>query len=178
MGLALLRSVENVVRLGHVTAARRRWLDLEQGSVTVAEDALVVHCAGDGLKTPPVTPIWGADQITLQPIATGFPCYGAALAGFVEASDRSDADKNRLCPPSSYGNSRAEWALGSLRGGHNTASFRSEVDIRDWVDRCHLNASRIPPGEHPPALDAVLLRLLEHQPSGMEGLARLSAQQG
>ena len=176
--LALLRSVEDVVRLGHVTAVRRGRLDLEQGSVTVADDALVVHCAGDGLKTPTVTPIWGADRITLQPIATGFPCYGAALAGFVEASDRGDDDKNRLCPPSSYGNSRAEWALGSLRGGRNTASFRSEPDIRDWVDRCHLNPSRIPPGDHPPELDAVLLRLLEHQPPGMEGLARLSAQQG
>ena len=104
--------------------------------------------------------------------------FGAALAGFVEASGRDDEDKNRLCPPSSYGNSRAEWALGSLRGGRNTASFRTEADIRDWVDRCHLNPGRIPPGDHSPELDAVLLRLAEHQMPGMEGLARLSAQQG
>ena len=49
--LPLLRSVENVVRLGHVTGVRRGRLDLEQGSVTVADDALVVHCAGDGLDS-------------------------------------------------------------------------------------------------------------------------------
>ncbi len=174
--LALLRSVEDVVRLGHLTAVHRGRLELEQGSVTVADDALVVHCAGDGLKNPPLVPIWGEKAITLQPIPTGFPCYGAALAGYVEATDRDEQTKNRLCPPSSYGNSRAQWALGSLRGGRNTALFRSEPDIRDWADGCHLNPARIPPGSSSPELDAVLMRLFEHTEPGLEGLARLAAE--
>ena len=56
--LDLLRSVEHVVRLGRVRTARRGRIDLDEGSVTVADDALVVHCAADGLKQRPRLPIW------------------------------------------------------------------------------------------------------------------------
>jgi len=44
-------------------------------------------------------PIWGSEAITLQPIRAGFPCFGAALAGYVEATRDDDHEKNRLCPP-------------------------------------------------------------------------------
>ena len=100
-----LRSIEHVVRRGHIRVARRGRLDLEEGSVSLADDALVVNCAADGLKNPPLVPIWGSEMITLQPVRAGFPCFGAALAGYVEATRVDDAEKNRLCPPSSYGNS-------------------------------------------------------------------------
>ena len=84
--LDLLRSIENVVRLGHILRCRRGRLDLEEGSVALADDALVVNCAADGLKNPPLVPIWRPEVITLQPVRAGFPCFGAALAGYVEAT--------------------------------------------------------------------------------------------
>ena len=52
----------------------------------IADDALVVNCAADGLKMPPLVPIWAPEAITLQPVRAGFPCFGAALAGYVEAT--------------------------------------------------------------------------------------------
>lgn len=48
-----LRTLENVVRRGHVKAVDRGRLTFADGSVAVAADALVVHCAADGLKYPP-----------------------------------------------------------------------------------------------------------------------------
>src|SRR5690349_11958816 len=65
--LGLLRSIDNVVRRGHLVTARRGRLDFADGSVAVADDALVVNCAADGLKMPPLVPIWGPEAITLQP---------------------------------------------------------------------------------------------------------------
>src|SRR6185312_13786703 len=106
----LLRGIENVVRLGHIVTARRGRIDLTHGSIEIADDALVVNCAADGLKNRPRVPIWGPDAITVQPIRAGFPCFGAALAGYVEATRELDDDKNRLCPPSSFGNSLTQWA--------------------------------------------------------------------
>ena len=103
--LDLLRSIENVVRLGHVRSVTRGRIDLEEGSVSVADDALVVNCAADGLKNRPVLPIWQPDAITLQPVRAGFPCFGAAITGYVEATRSDDDAKNALCRPSSYGNS-------------------------------------------------------------------------
>lgn len=91
-----LRTVQQVVRLGHVRRVEPGRITLDEGSVGVAKDAAVVHCAASGLKYPPSVPIWRPSAITLQPIRSGFPCFGAAFAGYVEATRDDDAEKNRL----------------------------------------------------------------------------------
>jgi hypothetical protein len=175
--LDLLRSIENVVRLGHVDTVRRGRIDLTQGSISVADDALIVNCAADGLKNPPRVPIWGPDAITLQPIRAGFPCFGAALAGYVEATRTGDDVKNRLCPPSSFGNTLAQWATMNVLGFRASASFSSEPDIKAWSDRVALNPARVPPERRgSPEVDDVLDRLQAHVPSGIARLAELSSQ--
>lgn len=169
-----LRSISDVVRHGRLREARRGRLDLENGSVAVADDALVVDCAADGLKNLPLIPIWGRDVITLQPIRAGFPCFGAALAGYVEATRDDDAEKNRLCPPSSFGNSLTDWARMQVRGARNSASFSAEPDISQWTQRIAVNPARIPPG-YPasPALDDAVDRLGRHLGPGVARLAEL-----
>ena len=172
--LERLRRISHVVRLGHIRVAGRGRLDLEEGSVALAADALVVNCAADGLKNPPLVPIWGSDKITLQPVRAGFPCFGAALVGYVEATRDDDAEKNRLCPPSSYGNSLTDWARMIVRGAHNTAAFSAEPDIKEWTDRIAVNPARIPP-DHPgsPGLDDAVGRLGRYLGPGLASLARL-----
>jgi hypothetical protein len=173
--LDLLRSIEHVVRLGHIVTAHRGRLELEHGSVAIADDAVVVHCAADGLKHPPRVPVWRPEAITVQPIRAGFPCFGAAVSGYVEATRDSDREKNRLCPPSSFGNTLEDWARMNVLGTRATQSFMSEPDIKDWANRVTLNASRIPP-DHPASaeLDDALERLGAHVGPGLERLARLS----
>ncbi len=69
--LDLLRTLEDVVRLGHLRRVEPGRMVLDQGEVPIARDAVVVHCAGEGLRYPPLTPIWGERTITLQPIRVG-----------------------------------------------------------------------------------------------------------
>ena len=59
--LEQLRTLENVVRRGHLESVDRGRLSFADGSVAVADDALVVHCAADGLKYPPLVPVWRPD---------------------------------------------------------------------------------------------------------------------
>ncbi len=169
-----LRSITQVIRLGHIRVARRGRLDLEHGSVAVSDDALIVNCAADGLKNPPLVPIWAPDKITLQPVRAGFPCFGAALTGYVEATRVTDAEKNRLCRPSSYGNTLADWARMNARGARNTAAFSAEADIKRWTDRIAVNPARIPP-EYPEsaALDDAVARLARYIGPGVSRLASL-----
>ncbi|WP_231930477.1 NAD(P)-binding protein [Friedmanniella luteola] len=174
--LDLLRSIGHVVRRGHLQVARRGRLELEEGSVALAADALVVNCAADGLKQPPLVPIWRPDVITLQPVRAGFPCFGAALAGYVEATRVDDAEKNRLCRPSSYGNSLTDWAKMNVLGARNTAAFSAEPDIKHWTDSIAVNPARVPPElAGSPGLDDALGRLGR---SLGPGVARLAALQG
>ena len=173
--LELLRSIENVVRLGRVRRVRRGAIELDGGEVRVAEDAVVVHCAASGFPDVPPVPLWAPDAIRLQPIRSGFPCFGAALAGYVEATRATDHEKNRLCPATPYGNSLAEWARMTVLGARGAAAFGAEPDIAEWAQRCLLNPARVAP-EHQdrPEVTAVQQRMAEHAPPGFARLAELA----
>ena len=170
--LELLRTAEDVVRLGRIRSVSRGRLDLDEGSVRIADDAVVVHCAADGLKNPPILPVWRPSDITIQPIRAGFPCFGAALVGYVEATRHDDAEKNHVCSPSQYGNSMEQWASMNLLGTRNAQAFSAEPDIKEWADGVALNPARVPAG-HPgsAALDDARERLGRFTGPALERLA-------
>ena len=171
-----LRTLENVVRRGHIESVERGKLTFAEGSVAVADDALVVHCAADGLKYPPLVPVWRPDLITLQAIRSGFPCFGAAVVGYVEATRSDDDEKNRLCPPSPFPDSMAAWANMTYLGTLAAMSFSSEPDILEWANGVALNPARIPAG-YPAsaALDDARDRLATHTRPALARLAELAA---
>ena len=174
-----LRTLENVVRLGHVRAVEPGNLTMAEGQVAVEKDALVVHCAADGLKYPPLVPVWRPESITLQPIRTGFPCFGAALIGYVEATRDDDDEKNRICPPSPYSDTLAGWARMNVLGTRAALTFAAEPDVREWANGVALNPTRIPPG-HPgsAALDDARERLAAHTGPALARLAELASPAG
>ncbi len=172
--LELLRTIENVVRLGHVRRATRRGLILDRGELPLEPDALVVHCAAAGLRQPPLVPIWGSDVIRLQTIRAGFPCFCAALAGYVEATRDDDRERNRLCPPNAYANTTADWALMQLRGTLATRSYGSEPDIARWANGCALNPSRIEASRREdPAVRAAAARAAGSVDAALASLAEM-----
>jgi len=143
--LEQLRTIENVVRLGHIQHATRGRLVLDDGEVEVANEAVVVHCAAPGLVYPPLVPIWREEAITLQPVRSGFPCFGAAIAGHVEATRDGEEEKNRLCPPSPLPNTTPDWARMQVLGSRASMSFASDPELKAWADQTSLNPARIPP---------------------------------
>ncbi|AEG42983.1 FAD/NAD(P)-binding protein [Isoptericola variabilis] len=173
--LERLRTIENVVRLGHIRRAAPGRLVLDGGDVVTGRGSVVVHCASPGLKYPPLVPIWG-ERITLQPTRAGFPCFGAALIGFVEATRDDDAAKNALCPPSPYGNSTAGWVTMQVLGHRSATAFGADREIRAWANSTLLNPARIGP-EHAGRQDVsdAVARFKQHAPAGV---ARMSTMVG
>jgi hypothetical protein len=170
-----LRSIERVVRKGHLHAVEPGRLTLTDGEVRVSRDAVVVHCAAAGLRYPPLVPIWGREAITVQPVRTGFPCFGAALVGYVEATRDDDAEKNRICPPSPYSDTPSDWALMQVLGTRAAAAFGREPDIRAWADTVLLNPARRPPERAgDPALQEVARRLGQVVEPGLARLEELA----
>lgn len=174
--LERLRTIDDVVRMGHIRHVTRREIVLDDGSVALAPGSLVVHCAASGLRYPPMVPLWVPDKIRLQTIRAGFPCFNAALAGYVEATRDDDRERNRLCPPNTLPDSLADWARMQARGAIATRTFGAEPDIAAWANGCALNPARIQPSERDdPAVQAAAARL-----AGVaeRGLARLAALAG
>jgi hypothetical protein len=137
--LDLLRTIEHVVRLGHVDHVTRREIVLDGGSVPLPTDSLVVHCAASGLQYPPLVPLWQPDTIRLQTIRAGFPCFCAALAGYVEATRDDDRERNRVCPPNTLPDDPASWARMVARGTVAARTYGAEPDIAAWANACALN---------------------------------------
>jgi hypothetical protein len=170
-----LRTLENVVRLGHVKGVEPTRLVLTDGEVALPRSSLVVHCAAPGLQYRPLVPIWGDEMITVQPIRTGFPCFGAALAGFVEATIEGDDHKNRLCPPSPYSDTPRDWARMQVLGYRASTSFVSDPGVKEWANRVPLNPARIPPElADSDDLKAAVARLRAHAGPGMTRMAELA----
>jgi hypothetical protein len=172
----LLRRIENVVRLGHVRRVERGRLALTDGDVKVARDALVVHCAASGLKYPPVVPVWSSEAISLQPVRAGFPCYGAALIGYVEATRSDDEEKNRVCPASSLPDTPTSFARMHVLGNRADQASTSQRDIREWANQTTLNPARVPPGRvGDPDVAAAFERYRTHAVAGFGRLADFAA---
>ena len=172
--LDLLRTVERVVRLGHVTEVTPGEIVLDEGTVPLAPDALVVHCAASGLRYPPLVPLWSPDKIRIQTIRAGFPCFCAALAGYVEATRDDDRERNRLCPPNNLPNAPADWARMQARGTLATRAYGAEPDIAAWTNACALNPARIEPSQRDePEVQAAIARLADVAEPGLVRLAEL-----
>jgi hypothetical protein len=172
--LELLRTIENVVRLGHIQRVTRDEIVLDRGSVPLPPDALVVHCAASGLQYPPMVPVWGADMIRLQTIRAGFPCFCAALAGFVEATRDDDVERNRVCPANVLPDTPVSWARMQVRGTKATRAYGAEPDIAAWANACALNPARMTPSQRDEAaVQAQAARVAEHAPAGVRRLAEL-----
>ena len=93
----------------------------------------------------------------------------------MEATRDNDDEKNKLCPPSPYSDTPADWARMQVLGNRASASFGSQPDIKAWTDRVPLNPARIPPDM---AGDAELADAVErfrlHVAAGMARMPELA----
>ncbi|MDP1793119.1 MAG: NAD(P)-binding protein [Acidimicrobiales bacterium] len=173
--LDLLRSIENVVRLGHIKKVTANEIELDGGVVALPKEATVVHCAASGLAYPPVVPIWQPDMLRVQTSRVGFPCFNAALTGYVEATRDNDDERNRLLPPNNLPNVPKDWALMQVRGAHAARAFNAEPDIAAWANACALNPAAMSPSQgDEPAVKAAASRLAQVAPSGLTRLTELA----
>ncbi|HEY4633836.1 MAG TPA: FAD/NAD(P)-binding protein [Candidatus Limnocylindrales bacterium] len=173
--LDLLRTIENVIRLGHIKYVAAGEIVLDDGVVALAPGSLVVHCAASGLRYPPMVPLWSPDMIRLQTIRAGFPCFNAALAGFVEATRDDDRERNRLCPPNTLPDHPANWAEMQVRGTLASRAYGAEPDIAAWANGCALNPARILPSQRDePEVQVAAARLGDVAEPGLARLADLA----
>lgn len=173
--LDLLRTIEHVIRLGHVKQVTRNEIVLEAGAVPLAPRSLIVHCAASGLQYPWRVPMWSPDRIRLQTVRAGFPCFNAALTGYVEATRDDDRERNRLCPPNSLPDSLTSWAQMQVRGTTAVRTYGAEPDIAAWANGCALNPARIDPSDRDnPVVHAASRRLGAVTEPGLARMAELA----
>ena len=63
----------------------------------------------------------------------------AGLIGFVEASGRSTAEKNRLCPPNTWFDTPFDWMRHLLTGMRTELEWQEAPDVVAWLESSRLN---------------------------------------
>ncbi len=136
--LAQLRRIDNVVRLGHVERIDLDEIVLERGTIATSPEHLHVHCATPGLSDRPPVPIFTDDTITLQVLSRISLCMSSAFIGLVEGSDRTTAEKNRLCRPNPWPQTPFDFLRAILLGIKTELGWQ-DADLREWVEASRLN---------------------------------------
>jgi hypothetical protein len=140
--LAQLRRIDDVVRLGRVVRIDADSIELEHGSIPTTTDSLHVDCTASGLRVAPARPVFERDRITIQQIRVCSPSFNSAIVGYVEAT-RDDLDEqNRLCPPTPYPNTPADWIRCFVTTLEAADAWLADPDLRDWVETSRVNLLR------------------------------------
>jgi hypothetical protein len=172
----LLRQIKDVVRLGRVRGIDRGRIVLDHGEVPTDEHTVHVHCAAEGLRRPPLRPIFEPGRVTVQPCYWGFASFQFALLGVVECLVGSDAERNSLCRPIAYWDRNADYLtayLALLAGDRARAKVPA---VAEWAKDCRLNPLGAL-GQHRdhPTVVATRERIKQVGPAAVANVAQLLA---
>jgi hypothetical protein len=137
--LGQLRRIDDVVRMGHVTALEPGRVVLADGTIATDPSALYVDCTGDGLGRRGVTPVFAAGRITLQPVRTCQPVFSAAVIAHVEATKSDDVAKNAYCGPVPHPKVPLDWLTMTIAFNDNQLRWFADAEMMAWLSEARLN---------------------------------------
>jgi hypothetical protein len=172
--MELLKSIENVVRLGHVDHIGVHEIALQNGTILTDSKQIHVDCSAAGLRKSPPRPVFEPGRVTLQPIRTVVPPFNAAFAGYVEATRDDDAEKSRLCPTNPYPETALDWLPNMYITLESMTRWNEQPDINEWLERSRLNIARgIFAHVDDPLMQAAITRLLTYTEPAITNLQKL-----
>jgi hypothetical protein len=145
--LAQLRSITNIVRLGHVRRIEEQKIELDNGSMATSARTLHIDCSASALNSREPVPVFADRTITLQPVRTCQQCFSSALIAHVELTYGTTTEKNRLCAPIALPILDIDWLKMFAANLKNQSIWLAEPGIRAWIanTRLDLNYGRTAP---------------------------------
>jgi hypothetical protein len=138
--LEQLRRIEDIVRLGHLHSVEPTLITLEGGSLPADPDTLYIDCTASGIQVPPDLPVFDGDQINLLMVRWCQPVFSAALIAYVESHVTHPDEQNTLCRVVPSPERPVDWLRMWGVTLANTASWRQNAGLSDWLSHCRLNS--------------------------------------
>ena len=147
-----LRSIDDVVRLGHIEHVESDHIALRNGTVPVETPSLYVDSTTQGLPRPPSVPVFDGDRITLQSVRSCQQVFSSAFIAHIEATGRDDATRNELCVPIMHPDAPIDWLRLTLSDNAAQLRWLQDPELMAWMKTARLNAARdlfpvFPPGK-------------------------------
>lgn len=173
---ATIKSIGDVVRMGRVIHVGMGSVTLQQGSIPTRVGEVFVDCSARGIGTPPTRPIFEPGRITLQRVQVGIDPFSPALIGVVEATDRAEEEKNRLCPPNRVTGEAGGVASDLLITLTARVAWFGEPDIWKWQANTRLSPFRDARLYMTDEARASVNRLFASTAPAIENLQRIAAE--
>ncbi len=141
--LERLRSIRDVVRLGHVHAIEANRLVLDRGELPADPDTLYVNCTAGAIQHEPKLPIFEGDTINLLLVRWCQPLFSAAVIAWVEAHGTHDAARNTLCHVVPVPEVPLDWLRMWAVTMQNEAAWRGHDAMKAWLSQCRLNSQHV-----------------------------------
>ncbi len=135
----MLRTIENVIRIGRLTGIERGVLHGQQGEATVAQDALFIDCTASAAPRQPAQPIWQDGRIIPQLLQVPLVSLSAAVIGYIEATMEGDQAKNSTALPAQITDSPAHYPQALLNGAMNRMLWSQNDDLSGWLAKQRLD---------------------------------------
>ena len=174
----LLKTIKNVIRLGHVQSIEPHEMAMDQGHVALPDGTLCINCTASAVEQRPIAPIFQGNKVLLQLVRVPLPTFSAALTAYVEAHYDDDATKNRLCGTVPFPDSLDSYPRSIMANMMNQFHWSQDKVLRAWIRESRLDgfgkliASADPSDE---AKQAILLRLKEGAMAAMGNMKQLIA---
>lgn len=135
-----MRRIRGIVRLGHVKSIDDGQIHLEQGSIPLPPDTLVVDCSAAGVPSVEAVAVWSGMRITPQWLRTFGTVFSAALIAHVEATMDDDAQKNALCTPIVPPTLATDWLRMLEVSMKNQQRWSRHPQLQQWLAESRLNS--------------------------------------
>jgi hypothetical protein len=140
--LEQLRRIEDVIRLGRVTALESTGIVLERGSVPSDPWCLYVDCSASAISATPKAPVFDGETIRLLPVRSCQPVFSAALIAYVESHVTIPAEKNALCGVVPIPSVPVDWIRIFAANARNRKRWSEHDGLSQWMSRTRLDNRR------------------------------------
>jgi hypothetical protein len=171
-----LRTISDVVRMGHVQSIGTDEIALDGGTIPTDARAVHVDCSADGLARRPPVPVFDGDHLTLQAVRTCQQVFSAAFIAHVELTGDDHAAKNALCGPVPHPDSYTDWMRSTFAQAMNVIAWGADPDLQAWLAGARLDGFSSIGTTRDAEVLTLGARLLEAMPAALENLTRLIAE--
>jgi hypothetical protein len=175
----VLRRIQQVIRLGRVTAIEPDALVLERGRVAMPRNTVYVHCTASAIRLRGIELIFQPGRVVPQLVRAPLVSFSAAVCAHVEATCPDDAAKNHLCTPVPLPGGLAGYVHATQVNMLNQMRWNQDKALRGWMRGSRLDGfGQLTASIAPTDTDklALLGALREHAGAAMANASKLLAQ--
>jgi len=137
--LVALQRIKGIVRKGRVKSISPSEIILDEGTIKTTANTVHVDCSASAISNLETKPIFEEGRITPQTVRSYQPVFSASMIAHVEATRKSDKEKNQICGVVPLPNHDTDWIRMMIPFMMNQYQWSRDSELRPWLEQNRLD---------------------------------------